>query len=207
MKRWSLLSALLVVLVAAGFTLPRDAAPVARPEATPVSWQLDKSHSNIGFKVRHLGISTVRGSFGSYDAQLTFDPEDLTTLRATATIDVASIDTQNERRDNHLRSDDFFNAEQYPQMKFVSKRVQNVKGNTFQIVGDLTIRDVTKEVVLEAEMTGTTTMRGKRRVGFEAQTTVDRFDYNLKWGALTEAGGLVAGRDVTIVLELEAIEA
>lgn len=174
--------------------------------SAPTAWTIDKSHSQIGFKVRHLGISNVRGAFNEYDATILFDPDDLQSLQVETTINVASIDTGIERRDNHLRSDDFFNAEQYPAMTFVSKGVRNIDGSTFELVGDLTIRDVTKEVVLEAELLGLGTQRNRRKAGFEATTTINRFDYNLKWDRLTEAGGLAVGEDVEIILELEVQE-
>jgi polyisoprenoid-binding protein YceI len=137
---------------------------------------------------------------------VTFDPEDLSTLKAEATIQVTSIDTGIERRDNHLRSDDFFNAEQFPEMKFVSKSVRNIDGESFELVGDLTIRDITKEVVLEGEFYGVGMMGETRKAGFQAETTVNRFDYNLKWDRLTEAGGLVVAEEVKITLDLELNE-
>ncbi|MEX1055762.1 MAG: YceI family protein [Rhodothermales bacterium] len=171
-----------------------------------VTFKPDKNHSRIGFKVRHLGIANVRGSFGEYDATVRFDPADISTLHAEATIEAGSIDTGVERRDNHLRSDDFFNAEEYPTIRFVSKEVRNVNGSEFELVGDLTIRDVTKEIVLEAEYFGVGTQRGRQKAGFEAVGTVNRFDYNLRWDNLTEAGGLVVGESVQLVLELELNE-
>ena len=195
---------LAALVVLAGFAAA-DRSP--KPAAEVVTFVADKAHSQVGFKVRHLGISNVRGTFTDYDATVRFDPEDLETLQVEATIDVGSINTANERRDNHLRSDDFFNAEQFPTMTFVSKEVRSVDGDAFELVGDLTIRDVTKEVVLEGEFFGTTTQRDQRKAGFEAEATIDRFDYNLKWDRLTEAGGFVVGEEVDIILELELEEA
>lgn len=168
------------------------------------TYQVDPSHSNLGFKVRHLGLSSVNGTFTDYEATATVDPADLSTLQAQATIQVASVDTGVERRDNHLRSDDFFNAEAHPTMTFVSTGVQNVDGNEFELVGDLTIRDVTKEVVLEGELVGMAEMRGNTVLGFELEGRINRFDFGLKWNSLTEAGGLIVGEDVRLILELEA---
>ncbi len=167
------------------------------------TYTADKAHSELGFKVRHLGISNVRGEFTDYDATVTMDGEDISTLMAEATIKTASINTGIERRDNHLKSDDFFNAEQFPAMTFKSKAVRNINGSSFELVGDLTIRDVTKEVVFEAEYLGAGKMMETAKVGFEAETVINRFDYNLKWDNLTEAGGFVVGEEVTIELALE----
>lgn len=196
-------SFLLVILTLAIIALP-GATPFATPDSSNVTkFVADKAHSQVGFKVRHLGISNVNGNFSDYDATVMLDPSDLTTLQATATIKVGSIDTGIEKRDSHLRSDDFFNAETYPEMKFVSKRVENIDGEEFELVGDLTIRDVTKEVVLEGEFLGTGKMGDTVKIGFEAETTINRMDYNLKWNRLTEAGGLVVSDKVKIVLDLE----
>ncbi len=166
----------------------------------------DKAHSQLGFRVRHLGITNVNGKFQDYDTTVKLDPEDLSTLQAEATIKIASISTGIERRDNHLRSDDFFNAEAHPEMKFVSKSVQNIDGSEFELVGDLTIRDITKEVVLEGEFLGTGAMGDNQKAGFEAHTTINRFDYNLKWDRVTEAGGLVVSERIRIILDLELNE-
>lgn len=199
-RRLLLVPALLAILVFSGFSDKPESA------TAPTDWTVDKAHTQVKFKVRHLGLSNVEGSFNTFDLTLNFDPEDLTTLKTTATIDVASIDTGNERRDNHLRSDDFFAAEQHPQMTFVSREVRNVEGNRFQIAGDLTIRGTTKPVVLDAEMLGTAAMQGKTVAAFTATTTINRFDYGLKWDRLTEAGGLVVGEDVQITIDVEAVQ-
>ena len=195
----------MAALVTGLFLIATTTLPEKRP-ADVIAFHPDKVHSNVGFKVRHLGISNVRGAFDEYEAIVRFDPEDLSTLSVEATVDVGSIDTGNERRDNHLRSDDFFNAEEYPTMHFMSKSVQDVEDGQFEIVGDMTIRDVTMEVVLEAEFFGMGMGRDGRKAGFEATTTIDRFDYNLQWDALTETGGLVVGRSVDILLEMELDE-
>ena len=166
----------------------------------------DKAHSQLGFRVRHLGITNVNGKFSDYDTRVMLDPSDLSTLSAEATVKIASVTTGIERRDNHLKSDDFFNAEAFPEMKFVSTRVQNIDGSEFELVGNLTIRDITKEVVLKGEFLGVGTMGDTQKAGFEAETTVNRFDYNLKWDRVTEAGGLVVSENVKIILDLELNE-
>ncbi|MFQ5569259.1 MAG: YceI family protein [Rhodothermales bacterium] len=210
MKIYSLLlAAVLVIVVAAGFTLAGNEALTEKSLSSVgevASWSADPVHSKIGFKVKHLGISNVRGEFKDYDVSLSFDPADLSTLEASTSVQIASITTDNQRRDNHLRSPDFFSADEFPVMTFVSKEVRNIDGSEFELVGDLTIRDVTKEVVLEAEFFGTASMRGSERAAFEARTKINRLDYELKWNRMTEAGGFVVGHDVTIILELELVE-
>ncbi len=181
-------------------------AAFAIPMENPTSWSIDAAHSSISFKVRHLGISNVRGEFLAYDAEILMDGADLSTLSVNANIETASIDTGNERRDGHLRSDDFFAAEEFPNMAFTSTGVTEVEGNQFQLSGDLTIRDVTQTIVLEGEFLGTASMGDSERAGFEATTTINRTEFNLSWDRLTEAGGLVVGHDVEIILELELIK-
>ncbi len=193
------------LILLAGFWQPTGAPEV--PARDVLNWTIDKAHSSIGFRVRHLGISFVNGVFEDYDATLQFDPNDLSTLKATVTIRVASINTGVARRDNHLRSPDFFDVEKYPEIRFVSKEVRNIQGNKFQLVGDLTIKEVTKEVVLDVEFLGTAQgMQGERRAAFTARGTIDRFDYGLKWNRLTEAGGVVVGREVTLLIDVEAVQ-
>lgn len=190
-------SLLLASLLLVAFSIPTE---------EPSSWSIDVAHSSISFKVRHLGISNVRGEFLTYDAEVLMDGADLSTLAVDATIETTSIDTGNERRDNHLRSDDFFGAEEFPNMTFTSTGVTEVDGDTFHLAGDLTIRDVTKSIVLEGEFLGTATMGDSERAGFEATTTINRKEFNLSWDRLTEAGGFVVGHDVEIILELELIK-
>lgn len=176
------------------------------PTEDPSSWSIDAVHSNVGFKVRHLGISNVRGEFLNYDAEILMDSTDLSTLTVNATIEAGSIDTGNERRDGHLRSDDFFGAEEFPNITFTSTEVTNIEGSNFHLVGDLTIRDVTQSVALESEFLGTSKMRDSERAGFEARTVINRKDFNLAWDQLTEAGGFIVGHNVEIILELEVIK-
>lgn len=181
--------------------------PAKHEQQDVATYTPDKAHSKISFKVRHLGITNVNGAFDEYEASVTFDGDDLSTLQADATIQIASVNTGIERRDNHLRSDDFFNAEMYPTMKFASTGVRSLEGNKFELVGDLTIRDVTKEVVFDVEFLGMSKMGPANKAGFVAEATVNRFDYNLKWDRLTEAGRLVVAENIKITLDLELNEA
>lgn len=204
MKRFISTAVLPVAMLfsVAGFT---SQVPTDDPQDVR-SFTVDRAHSNLGFKVRHLGITNVTGRFGDFAATLRVDPSDLTTLQTTATVQVASIDTGIERRDEHLRSDDFFDAANHPELTFVSREVRNVNGNSFELVGDLTIRGTTKEVVFDASYVGMASMGESQRIAFEASTVINRFDYGLKWDRLTEMGGLVAAEDVRIELEIQGIQ-
>jgi polyisoprenoid-binding protein YceI len=172
----------------------------AQTDGTEVqSYSVDKTHSSVGFAVRHLGISKVRGTFADFDANVQFDPADLSTLSVTATIQVESVDTGVERRDNDLRSDNFFSAAQYPSMTFESLRVENLDGNAFELVGNLTIMETTKEVVLKGEFYGV----AGDKAGFSAETRILRKEFGLMWDRTTEAGSIVVSNEVDINLDLE----
>lgn len=206
MKKSMLVAGLMSLLLAA--TTVSFANAASDDDTKPVSYNVDLAHSKVGFKVRHLGIASVRGDFDVYSAELTLDPTNVSTLKTSAVIETGSIDTGVEKRDGHLRSADFFDAETYPQIRFVSKEVREIEGNAFQLVGDLTIRDVTREVVLEAELIGPVKgMMGEERIGVEATTKISRAEYGLQWNKVTEAGGIIVGDEVTIVLEIEAVRA
>ncbi len=167
-------------------------------------WSFDKAHSKISFNVEHLVISEVTGQFGNFDGKVSSSSEDFAGSNIEFTIDVGSIDTDNERRDGHLKSDDFFNAEKYPKITFKGKSLEKVEGKMYKLKGDLTIRDVTKEVVLDVKYGGTVTdPRGNVKAGFKITGSVNRFDYNLKWNAAMESGGLVVGENVEIVGNIE----
>lgn len=168
------------------------------------TWNMDVSHTNVGFTVTHLVISEVDGRFAKVDGKLVSKNDDFSDSYVEATIQTASVNTDNEMRDKHLQSDDFFNAEKFPVMTFKSKSFKKTGDKTFKITGDLTIRDVTREVVLEAKLGGIMTDPwGNVKVGFKASTEINRFDYNLKWNKALEAGGAVVGETVTIKLNVE----
>jgi len=169
----------------------------------PGKWVLDKAHTNVRFSVAHLVVSDVDGSFKSFDASVASAKPDFTDAVINFTVDVASINTDNEMRDKHLQSDDFFNAAKFPQIKFASKSFQSLGNNKYKLTGDLTIRDVTKPVSFDVTYGGTVNAMGGTHAGFKAKTSLNRFDYNLKWNAATEAGGLVAGKDVEITLNID----
>jgi polyisoprenoid-binding protein YceI len=174
--------------------------------AQTATWKIDSAHSASQFAVKHLVISTVRGQFGKTTGSVQFDGQDYKTIVAEATIDVASVDTREEGRDKHLRSADFFDAEKFPTITFRSKRVEGVSGNRFKLVGDLTIRGVTKEVTLDVEATpiikGT---RGESRVGAHATGRINRQDFGVSWSRTMDAGGLVVANEVDLIIDLELI--
>ncbi len=167
-------------------------------------WSFDKSHSKISFNVEHLVISEVSGQFGTFDGDVTSAADDFVGSTINFTIDVGSIDTDNERRDGHLKSDDFFNAEKFPQITFKGSSLEKVEGKMYKLKGQLTIRDVTKEVTLDVKYGGTVKdPYGNTKAGFKITGSINRFDYNLKWNAAMESGGLVVGEDVEIVGNIE----
>jgi polyisoprenoid-binding protein YceI len=176
---------------------------VAAPGFAQSAWSLDKAHSGIKFSVRHMVISDVEGTFKDFDITFTSDKEDYTDAAIEATIKTASISTDNERRDGHLKSDDFFNAEKFPAITFKSTKFEKTGEATYKIYGDLTIRDVTKPAVFEAVNGGTLKTKQGVVSGWKASIVVNRFDYNLKWDRATEMGGLVVGKDVTITVNAE----
>ena len=175
--------------------------------AHPATWRPDKAHSEVRFSVSHMVISEVSGRFNDFDVTLHQPGEDFSDSKVEATIKTASIDTGNERRDKHLRSDDFLNAEHYPDMIFKSTDFKKTGNDTYEIAGDLTIRDVTEPVVLHAKFNGRITdARGTSRVAFKATATINRFDFGVKWNKSIDSGGLVAGENIDITLVMELIQ-
>ncbi|MGA3285864.1 MAG: YceI family protein [Bacteroidota bacterium] len=166
-------------------------------------WKFDKVHSSVTFSVRHMVISNVSGNFKDFSVVLKSEKEDFSDAVVEGTIQVASINTDNDTRDKHLKSDDFFNAEKFPEIKFKSTKFEKLGDNNYKITGDLTMRDVTKEVTFDAVLNGTLKTDKGLLSAWKATTTVNRFDYNLKWSKTVETGGLIVGQDVTITLNLE----
>jgi len=167
------------------------------------NWTVDKAHTNVKFSVSHLVISDVDGTFKTFDGNMDASKPDFSDAKINFTVEVASINTDNDQRDNHLKSDDFLNAAKYPQMKFVSTSFTPQGDNKYKLVGNLTIRDITKPVTFDVKYGGTASAFGGTHAGFKATTKIDRFDYNLKWSKATEAGGLVAGKDVEITINVD----
>lgn len=171
-------------------------------------WVLDPTHSEVEFKVKHLMISTVTGHFNSFSADVTTENEDFTTAKANFSIDAASITTKNDQRDGHLKSADFFDVAKYPRIKFTLTRIVNVDNDgSYNINGDLTIRDVTRNVMLEVEFGGVIKDPwGNTRAGLTVSGKINRKEFGLAWHATTEAGGLVVSDDVRLHLALEFVK-
>ena len=179
----------------------------AESAAQKPEWKLDHSHSQITFSVAHLVIAEVTGFFRDFDVAFAADKNDLTSATIRATIKTASIETGNERRDNHLRSGDFLDATKFPEMRFVSTKVEMTGKDSYAVTGDLTIRDITKSVVLNMKYKGNMKdAMGNTKAAFKATTTIDRFEFGATWNKVVESGGLVAGKDVDITLLMEFTE-
>jgi len=175
--------------------------------ATKTLWKIDPTHSEVQFKVKHLVISTVTGSFSSYDGKIEAVGDDFENAEATFTADIDSISTNNEDRDQHLKSDDFFNAEEYPQLKFESTNFEKVGESEYKVSGDLTIRDVTKQVELDVVHGGTVEdPYGQTKAGFEVSGIINRKEFGLSWSAVTEAGKVVVGDKIKLQLNVQFIE-
>lgn len=171
------------------------------------TWDIDITHSSINFWVRHMVISKVHGRFTNWNGSLQFDDQNASTASVKVSIEAASIETHEPTRDAHLRSADFLEVDEYPQLTFTSRSTEATGANTMRITGDLTVHGTSREVVLEAEYTGRgVDPWGGVRIGLEARTSVDRTDFGLRWNAALEAGGVLVGDKVEITLEIEAIK-
>lgn len=167
-------------------------------------WNLDNSHSGVKFTVQHLVISEVEGSFKVFNGNVESATPDFNNAKINFTVDVNSINTDEAKRDAHLKSDDFFNAEKYPNMSFTSTSFKKLKGNMYTLEGNLTIRDVTKKVKFAVIYGGTVKDPwGNTKAGFKASGKISRKEYGLKWNTMTEAGGAVVGDEVNMIINVE----
>jgi polyisoprenoid-binding protein YceI len=172
-----------------------------------MSWNIDHAHSQVQFTVRHMMISKVRGTFEKFDGTVALDENNPANTTVDVQIETASINTRDAQRDAHLRSPDFFNSEVYPIMAFKSKRVTLVDANHATLVGDLTIRDVTREVALEVEFIGQAKSPwGSTSYGFSASAKINRKDWGLTWNVALETGGVLVGEDIQIDIEIEIVK-
>jgi polyisoprenoid-binding protein YceI len=186
------------------------AALVAAPAAAQTTtWQIDGAHSQATFAVTHMMVSTVRGEFGKMSGTVEYDGKDLSKARVNAAIDATTISTREAKRDAHLKSADFFDVEKFPTITFTSKRIVPGAAGSFKVVGDLTMRGVTKEVTLD--VTGPTGPikggRGESRMGASATTTLNRKDFGVSWSRALDGGGVVVGDEVKVTLDLELVQA
>jgi polyisoprenoid-binding protein YceI len=170
------------------------------------TYAIDPTHSRIGFVARHAMVTKVRGSFNEFAGAGSFDAEDPTNSRLQLTIQAASIDTRNADRDGHLKGNDFFDMETYPEITFASTAVEQVDTENYRVTGDLTIKGVTKPVTVDFEYTGTAVdPYGNVRLGLEGKTVVNRKDWGVNWNAALEAGGVLVSEKVTLEFEVSAI--
>jgi polyisoprenoid-binding protein YceI len=177
------------------------------PEQLTGDYTLDPAHSRIGFVARHAMVTKVRGSFNDFDGKGHIDGAEPANSSATLTIRTASIDTRNADRDAHLRGNDFFAMEDYPEITFVSSAVEQVADANYRVTGDLTIKGVTKPVTVDLEYTGAATDPwGQLRVGFEGSVTVNRKDWGVNWNAALEAGGVLVSDKVTLEFDVSAVK-
>lgn len=167
------------------------------------TWKIDKAHSNVKFTVSHMVVSEVEGSFKMFDGSLVATKPDLSDAVVSFSVDVASVNTDNDRRDGHLKSDDFFNVEKFPKMTFVGKTMKPLGGNKYALTGDLTLRDVTKSVTFDVTYGGQINTGKGFKAGFKAKTTIDRLAFGQKFNPMVEAGGAVVGKDVEITIFAE----
>jgi polyisoprenoid-binding protein YceI len=172
------------------------------------TWNLDAAHSSINFVIRHMVVSKVRGSFTKFTGNVRLDEADLTQSSVEVRIDASSVDTGAAERDAHLRSPDFFDVERFPELRFESKRIAKVGENICRVLGELTIRDVSREVELDTEYAGRgTDPWGNQRVAFSGRATIDRKDFGLGWNQALEAGGVLVGDSVEIELDMQVVKA
>jgi polyisoprenoid-binding protein YceI len=167
-------------------------------------WTIDKAHSNIGFEVKHMMFTTVPGKFTDYAGTINLDPKDLSTTSVNFTVQAASITTSNEQRDTHLKSPDFFDVTTYPVITFQSKKAKAMGPGMIELVGDLTMRGVTKEVTFMVEgFNNTIEFMGSTKIGGSASATINRQDFGVSWNKALDSGGVLVSNDVKIIVELE----
>jgi polyisoprenoid-binding protein YceI len=172
------------------------------------TYNLDVTHSRLGFVARHAMVTKVRGSFTDFAGTAVLDAEDPSRSRAEVTIQVASVDTGNAQRDEHLRTNDFFDAETYPEIRFVSTKAEQLDDDNYRLTGDLTIKGITKEVAVDFEFTGLVTDPwGNQRAGFEGKTVINRKDWGVNFNAALEAGGVLVSEKITLEFDISAVKA
>lgn len=179
----------------------------ALTNAQTTNWGFDASHSNVRFSLSHMVISEVEGNFGTYEGTVSTTKDDFSDAKINFTIDVNSINTDDEKRDEHLRGEDFFNVAKYPNIVFTSKSMKSLGDNKYEVSGDFTMNGVTKEITLDAKYGGTINDPwGNTKAGFKVTTTIDRTDWGLKYNSKMDTGGLMIGEEIEIVCKMELIK-
>ncbi|MDE3078015.1 MAG: YceI family protein [Chloroflexota bacterium] len=172
-----------------------------------MSWKVDPAHTQVEFSARHMGIMTVKGRFQKFDATIDFDESDFTKSSVVATVEAASVSTADERRDGHLKSADFFEAEKHANITFKSTSIHKGEHERYRMTGDLTIRGVTKPVTLDVVYSGQgKDPWGNMHAGFSAEGTINRKDWGLEWNRPLETGGFLVGDEIKVMLEVEAVQ-
>jgi polyisoprenoid-binding protein YceI len=172
-----------------------------------MSWKIDPTHTQIEFTVKHMMIAKVRGRFETFEGSVELDPENPIAARVEGTIEATSLNTRDEQRDGHLRSADFFDVEKYPTMKFRSSRIESAAKGQYKVYGDLTIKNITREVVFEVTDEGQAQDPwGNERRGYSAVTKINRKDFGLTWNVALETGGWLVGDEVTVSAEVELVQ-
>ena len=172
-----------------------------------IKWIIDPTHSELGFKVKHLMITNVSGSFGEYEVEAETEDEDFTTAQISAKIKTASVNTNNVQRDQHLRNNDFFDVDHYPEIIFISENIEPLNDDQFDLHGNLTLRGVTKSITLNVEYSGTTTDPwGGRRAGFVITGIIKRNDFGLQFNTVLDSGGLALGENVKVHCEIQLVQ-
>jgi polyisoprenoid-binding protein YceI len=184
---------------------PQGAPQVQQAPLPPNGWRFDLGHSAVTFRVRHLGISWVNGRFNTWNGTLVYDPANPAAASVSVRIQTNSVDTENERRDNDIRSGNYLAVDSFPEMTFVSRKVEKVDDTHLRVTGDLTIRGVTKPVTLATEVTGMMPGQRAKRIAFTATTTIDRMDYGVVFNRLTE-GAQIVGNEIRITIDIEATQ-
>ena len=201
---WVLVPALSSPTLAFAQSGPPQSARAERPVAAPSTWKIDPTHSELSFTIRHM-VSKVRGQFDVWTGTIIADPNDWNTASVEVVAQTSTIDTNNERRDADLRSDNHFDAEANPTVTFRSTKVTRFAGDSLTVAGNLTIHGITRPVLLRGHFNGMTGAPGKRRAGFEAETTINRKDFNMNWNRIVEGSAMV-GDEVRIEIDIAAVE-